>query len=131
MADWIGSFDADGSPRITLIATVQGTKPVTCEALLDTCFTGFLSIPISLLQGIPVIAEDMKMLKLADGSRIVRLQSVAEVTIENTTIKDNAYLDPEGDEVLLGMTFLELARRALLVFPEKKQVLLMDKLTHP
>ncbi|HZK77101.1 MAG TPA: hypothetical protein VFD13_09350 [Candidatus Kapabacteria bacterium] len=130
MADWVGWFDDNGSPRLTIAASVQGTQDVPCGALIDTGFTGFLSMPIKFLTGIPVIIEDIKTLRLADGSRIIRLQSRAKITVENESIEGIAYLEPEGQEVLLGTTFLELSKRVLVLFPPEQKVIMLEKV-HP
>ncbi len=127
MADWIGCFDDNGSPRLTIVASVQGAEDVPCKALLDTGFTGFLSIPINLLRGLPIIIEDIKTLRLADGSRILRLQSRAKIVVENESIEGIAYLEPEGQEVLLGTMFLELSKRALLLSQLHRRVIIFEE----
>jgi len=87
-------------------------------------------MPIKFLTGIPVIIEDIKTLRLADGSRIIRLQSRAKITVENESIEGIAYLEPEGQEVLLGTTFLELSKRVLVLFPPEQKVIMLEKV-HP
>jgi predicted aspartyl protease len=45
MADWIGSFDVQGTPVINISVSIFPSEPVELTAIIDTGFTGFLCIP--------------------------------------------------------------------------------------
>src|ERR1035437_3191099 len=111
MTGWYGYFDEHGAPRLNISISIPGAGPTESDAILDTGFTGFLLVPISLLSALPASFEDIKTLRLADGTKVMRLQVMASVIVNGQTIDGIAFVEPEGREVLLGMKFLQSAGR--------------------
>jgi len=115
MPTWLGCFGKSGSPVLTVRISGPFTEGVDFEAIVDTGFTGFASIP--LLQAFPLglILDGTTSVVLADGSTTVNLVARAKVEVEGEARIGTVLLDAGSRDVLLGMDFLRHFKKALYV----------------
>jgi predicted aspartyl protease len=128
MLPWTGSFANSGSP--TLKFSLYGAYPKLAtefEGIIDTGFTGFISMPLVQAFPLGVILFGTTSLTLADGSSQFRLTGWGNAQIDVQTKGGVIILEPNSNEILLGMEFVRAFNRALLVFPKTKTVVLIDE----
>jgi len=79
----IGSFDANGNPTLKInVSGVYSTTPVEFVGIIDTGFSGFLSMPMlqAFPLGLPLTGTTSAI--LADGQTQNKLLASAKVTID-------------------------------------------------
>jgi len=132
----IGYIDSDGHPKVRI--RVNGTNPdasASLEAMIDTGFTGFLMLPISVALPLGLVLMGTGDYTLADGSGISNYLAKGTVTIGESlgvvdVRKQHASEAVEGiiilcgESALVGMEFLRSLKKLLLV---GAVVLLMDE----
>jgi predicted aspartyl protease len=59
MAEWKGYFDRKGSPKLKVRVVIPPSSSGEFEALVDTGFNGFLSLPFSALPIFRTQIEDV------------------------------------------------------------------------
>lgn len=131
MPTWIGYFNKAGAPAIKIgISGVLQRKPTEFEATVDTGFSGFLSMP--LLQAFPIglVLKGTMALQYADGSASDKLIALGEVSVGNELEINVIILHEKSNTVLVGMEFLQVFRKRLIVSTESKTVLLEDEPQH-
>ncbi len=111
-----GSFDDRGNAtvRVAVFGAVEQTKK-EFEAIIDTGFTGFLSMPMVSAFPLALILFGTTSVMLADGSTQPRLTALGTVQIGNESQVGVIVLEPVGKDVLIGMDLLRKFRRALFV----------------
>lgn len=83
------------------------------DALIDTGFTGFLTLPITQALSLGVVLIGIGDYTLADGSTVANFLVKGTVTIGSESAEGVVVLS--GDEVLIGMEFLRTLNKALLI----------------
>jgi clan AA aspartic protease len=126
MPDWIGSFDSQGTPVLKIRIAIPPTAEAEFEAIIDTGFTGFLSVPVWALPIMKSQVDGIQWATLADGATLIRLTVKATVSIDDVNITEEAIIERDGNEVLIGMEFLRLAGRSLLISSARNEVLLIE-----
>jgi clan AA aspartic protease len=124
MATWIGRFDSRGNPILNISVDGLSSQPKSLEALIDTGFTGFLTLPISAVHVREFQLGELQGIKLADGISRMRLTAIVTVSVGNEQLTVEAVLDPDGEEVIIGMDFLRRFARGLIILPLEDKVLL-------
>jgi|ERR1022692_662635 predicted aspartyl protease len=131
----IGYLDSLGHPVLAI--RVTGTNPnahLDVDAMIDTGFTGFLQLPISLALPLGLVLWAEGNYNLADGSTVTNFLAEGTVTTRPPSDSGEQVLQtaPEsveglivlgGDGALLGMEFLRSLDKWLLV---GKSVFLLD-----
>lgn len=98
--------------------TVKGTrKSVTIEAVIDTGFSGFLCIPVSIAIQIGLELFGQETVILADGSKKRQLTFIGTALLENKEIPIEISLT-NADEALLGVGLLK-NKKLEIDFPAK------------
>lgn len=115
MPIWTGYFANSGSPAVKIRVSGPITKGKEFEAILDTGFTGFLSMPLVQAIAVGLILHGTTTISLADGSTSYRLTARGMVNIEGESNVGVVILEPSSNELLLGMAFLRQFKRALFV----------------
>jgi predicted aspartyl protease len=127
MADWIGYLDSSGTPRIKI--TIKG--PVhdgqEFDAVIDTGFTGFLSIPLLKAFPLGLLLHGTTSVVLADGSTQSKLTALAIIKVDNESVAGVSILELGSSDVLVGMDFLRLFKRVLFVHCGQPAVTLLDQ----
>lgn len=112
---WTGFFDKSGSPAIKL--TIRGPFGTGREfdAILDTGFTGFISMPLLAALPLGLLLYGTTSVELADGSQSTKLtaRGIAEANGESKV--GVVILEPTSNDILLGMAFLRLFKKALFL----------------
>lgn len=127
MAPWTGFFSSSGSPALRVSA--YGVVPQAAQefdAIVDTGFTGFISMPLVRAFPLALVLSGITSVVLADGSVSPMLIAIGVARVAGETQSGLILLDATSSEVLLGMDFLRRFRKALLVYPVSRQVSLMD-----
>lgn len=116
----MASVSLDDLNRPTVEVTVigpKGEKAVT--AVIDTGFSGFLSVPSDVLQTIGLPQKGQHPITgravLADNQKVDLQLCLGAVRIDQETMVDAFVIAPEKAEVLLGMGFLLAFRKTLVV----------------
>jgi predicted aspartyl protease len=127
MPTWIGLLDKSGSPVLKI--SIFGFSPdISREfnAIIDTGFTGFLSMPLVEALPLGLILSGTTSTILADGSSSFKLTALGTAVVDSEkrigTILLNLGSGP--CDVLIGMEFL--ASFAKTLFVHHQAVVLID-----
>jgi len=111
-----GFLDANNVPtlEIEILGIGQATK-FTC--LVDTGFTGFLSIP--LLQALPLglVLTATTTVTFANGATADRLVCLGNAIVDGVTKSGTILLEQQGGIAILGIDFLRKFGLKLVVCP--------------
>jgi len=122
-----GYFDKLGNPCIKFhLNGVYHQKPgIEYEAVIDTGFTGFISLPITtaFTLGLPLYGTASPT--LADGTQSTCITAQGKATFSGQTKIGVVVLQASSQEILLGMDFLRQFHLSLVV--TNKQILLLDE----
>jgi len=112
-----GYLAANGDPCID----VEVTNPLgwanTLHCVIDTGFTGFLSVPILEAFPIGLLLVGTMPVTLADGSTQYKLMCVGKANIGAESHVGTILIEPGGSQTLLGMEFLSVFSKRLIVDP--------------
>ena len=126
---WTGFFSKTGSPALKINLRGPFGQPVEFEGILDTGFTGFVSVPLLSALPLGLILYGTASVELADGSKQIRLTAQGLAVIEGESKVGVVVLEPSSNEVLIGMAFLRLFKRAVLM--SSTTVFLVDEDSTP
>jgi len=126
---WIGFFDKSGSPAIKVKLGGVFSEGQEFDAILDSGFTGFVSMPLisAFPLGLPLYGTTT--VELADGTKASKLTAQVEASVGGESEVGVVILEPSSRDVLLGMAFLRIFKRALFVSTDV--VLLIDESRRP
>jgi len=115
----IGSLDKDGSPtlKIKVGGVFSGNKPTEFVAIIDTGFTGFLSMPLIAAFPLGLPLSGTTSVQLADGQDQSKLMAQCKVTIDDKTEAKFGLviLEPSSTAILAGMEFLRAFKFGLFL----------------
>src|SRR6202044_2719967 len=113
----IGFTGPDGSPVIRV--SIEGVRSVRhdFDAVLDTGFTGFVSMPIVDAFTIGLVLHNVERVVYADGSSQERLIALGTVRLGGASREGYIHLEPSSGEILLGMELLRTFRLFFLLDP--------------
>jgi predicted aspartyl protease len=116
MPTWTGFLDSTGSPRIkiSLRGWYEGVHR-ELDAVVDTGFTGFLSMPLVEAFPLGLILSGTAITILADGSQSFKLTALGEVFVGEESQRGVVLLDSGPSDVLVGMEFLKVFKKSLFV----------------
>ena len=129
MAVATGFTDADGTPRIhfelSSSRSRRGKAAAQLEGVIDTGFVGFVSVPIEQAFVRRLQLEGYTYAKLADGRTSKCLTATGYVRIGERCEEITVILEPNSDEVLIGVALLRALGLALVL--TRNEVLLLDE----
>src|SRR5437870_11037317 len=102
----IGYLDANGHPHVKI--KVWGRSPQFAqefEAMIDTGFTGFLSMPITAAFPVALTLFGTTTYTLADGSVSPKLLAFGSVELEDEAAHGPIVLEPNSSGLLLEWSF--------------------------
>lgn len=115
-----GYLSKSGSPALKIsIWGVDRQFAKEFEAIIDTGFTGFLSMPLMQAFPLGLILFGTTKVVLADGSTDTKLTALGTVGLGAASKMGVIILEPGSSEILIGMEFLNQFERTLLVFGER------------
>lgn len=115
MPIWIGSFGKAGSPVLQITVSGPFTNGLEYEAILDTGFTGFLSMPLLEAIRLGLVLHGTTKVSLADGSHNFRLTARGQIEVKGEKRIGVVILESSSTELLLGMAFLRQFGKVVLV----------------
>ncbi|MGO9646608.1 MAG: hypothetical protein ACLPOO_01010 [Terriglobales bacterium] len=122
----IGYLGANGHPHIKIkVWGLADQFAQEFEAMIDTGFTGFLSIPLTAAFPLALTLFGTMNYELADGSIQPKLLGFGTITLEDESVSGTILLESKGTGLLVGMEFLAKLNRALFV--GKNTVWLVDE----
>lgn len=124
-AVWTGYFDKSGSPALRIRVSGPFGPGAEFSAILDTGFTGFVCMPLLKALPIGLMLLGTTSVEQADGSNAIKLTARGSVRVGSETQIGIVVLEPTGSDVLIGMSFLRLFKKALVVATES--VVLVDE----
>lgn len=114
-----GYFEIQGSPVFKVRIGPVGAASEEIEAVLDTGFNGFVSMPAALatqLQFKP--SRSAAKVEMADGSVGSKPLAEAIVTLDSRNREGPVIIERKGNDVLLGMEFLKAFGLSLYLTPD-------------
>ena len=72
------------TPTVALEVKGDAGQSVTVDALIDTGFNGYLTLPLDVLQGLQAAPYDKVYAVLADGSEIIAARYIVRVIWDGT-----------------------------------------------
>jgi clan AA aspartic protease len=126
---WTGFFDKSGSPALKVKIRGPFGEGVEFDAILDTGFTGFISMPLVRALPLGLMLYGTTTVELADGTKSVKLTAKGMAEIQGESEVGVVILEPSSNDILLGMMFLRIFKRA--VFCTQNSILLVDESRSP
>jgi predicted aspartyl protease len=124
-----GSLDPDsGCPIIEIEVSGPFGKPQKFSAMMDTGFSGFLSLPILKAFPLGLILQGTMGITLADGSTHARLTARGAVTFDTKMEVGLILLEWQNTDILIGMDFLVKFGKQLTVCAVNKRVEIVDSI---
>jgi clan AA aspartic protease len=120
-----GSLNQLGCPTIDIEVSgplEQFKRSFT--ALVDTGFSGFLSLPMVQAFPLGLILHGTTTVILADGTRQSKFTCLGDVTFGDQSEVGTIIIEPDADEALVGMEFLKKFKLALLTDADTGSVFL-------
>jgi predicted aspartyl protease len=112
-----GYLDANGDPFVKVTVTNLVWPGTELECLIDTGFTGFLSIPIVQAFPLGLFLTGSLALTLADGKQAFRYTCLGCAELDGRKEMGLIVIEPGGSQTLLGMAFLKKFNLQLVVDP--------------
>lgn len=120
-----GFFDS-ASPAVKIkIAGIDPASAVEFTAIIDTGFTGFISMPLLSAFPLGLTLRTTTEIVLADGSVQPKLLAEGSASIGDRTERGLIILEDSSSEILIGMDFLRTFRLMLSITMDA--VLLIDE----
>lgn len=112
-----GYFNSSGDPRIDIEVSNPLKWKSKLACIIDTGFTGFLSIPIVQAFPIGLLLVGTIPITLADGKTQYRLICLGQAHLVNQNKVGIIIIEPSSKQALLGMDFLKRFNKRLVVDP--------------
>ena len=122
----LSGFLSNAGPSIKVHLSGTTTNETEFDALIDTGFSGFLSMPLVSAFPLGLTLYGTVNIVLADGSTSSRLTAYGRARIESEFSSGVIILETGSQEVLAGMEFLSAFDKRLVISPRKSTVLLED-----
>lgn len=123
----IGYLDKLGHPNVKIkIWGLSEQFAQEFEAMIDTGFTGFLSMPLTAAFPLALTLFGTTTYTLADGSTSPKLLGYGTVELEGERAQGSIVLESNSNGLLLGMEFLKGLNKALVLSPKNGVVLTDD-----
>jgi predicted aspartyl protease len=121
-----GFFDPDGNPSVAIsLSGLRNSQPVNFTAIVDTGFSGFVSMPLveAFPLGLPLVGTTGVI--LADGSNQTKLVAEAVAKVGERIRTGLVILEEASTDILVGMDFLRAFEAALLM--TRTELALLDE----
>lgn len=127
MTAGLGYFDNLGNAcvKFHLCGVNHAAPGVEFSGIIDTGFTGFLQLPIQHAFQLALPLHGTASATLADGSQTTCLTALAQTTFDGQMYVGAVMLEPQSQDILVGMDFLRRFKLSLIV--AKGVVMLLDE----
>jgi predicted aspartyl protease len=125
MATWTGFLSKSG-PSLKVFLSGIINAETEFDALIDTGFTGFLSMPLVAAFPLGLTLFGTTNLILADGSTSSRLTAYGKVRVDKEEQYGIIILETGSNEVLVGMEFLKVFNKRLIIAQASGTITLED-----
>jgi predicted aspartyl protease len=122
----LGSLDKLGNACLTFhLCGVAHTPPgVEYTGIIDTGFTGFVSLPLQYAFALALPLLGTASITLADGKSVTCFTALGTATVVDVTMPGVVILSPESQDILVGMDFLRKFKMSLVL--AKEMVVLLE-----
>ncbi|HLQ27301.1 MAG TPA: hypothetical protein VK138_15665 [Acidiferrobacterales bacterium] len=120
-----GYFDQQGNPCLKIsLCGIFNSDGIEFEAIIDTGFTGFISVPLirAFPIGLPLYGTTNVI--FADGSSGSKLTAVGIIAIGDRRESGIVILEENVSDVLIGMDFLRTFKASLVM--TKDSIVLLE-----
>lgn len=117
---------ASGCPTIEVEVSGPFGSPQKFTAMMDTGFSGFLSLPILKAFPLGLILAGTMGITLADGSTHARLTALGRVDFDGKHEIGLILLEWQNTDILLGMDFLKKFGKSIMVDAINTTVIIVD-----
>ena len=111
------------SPEVPVEVFGLGNNTKKIVAVVDTGFTGFLQIPLTIGIESNLSLWSVGSLRLADGSVVKNLQCIGRIRFAGKELIGIITLSETGNDCLLGMQFLERLKMDFTVSPTRNRAI--------
>jgi predicted aspartyl protease len=120
-----GYFDPEGNPRLKVkLSGLFNPAGIELESIIDTGFSGFLSMPIIQAFPIGLALSGTTTLQFADGSKGSKLLALGMLQVGAVQKMGTVILQEGPASVLIGMDFIRTFNIALIM--QKTSIFLLD-----
>jgi predicted aspartyl protease len=117
MPTWTGSFNSSGSPTIKIrVYGISEQSAQEFEAIVDTGFTGFISMPAVQAFPLGLVLAGTATTILADGSQSPKLMAYGNVAVGQEKQVGTILLNLGASDILVGTEFLTAFRKSLFIY---------------
>jgi predicted aspartyl protease len=128
MASIRGSLDSDHTPVVT-IAIASASGPSTfVDAVIDTGFTGLVQVPAPLAAAAGLTPRTATEIQYPDGRIDTIPLAWGRITLGAEAREGFVHIQRGSDEAIVGVEFLRLFRKTLILSVSDGTVLLIDSL---
>ena len=128
MASIRGSLDSDHTPVVLIAVAPTFGLSTFVDAVIDTGFTGFVQIPASLARQIGLTPLTATETQYPDGRIDTVPMAWGRIALGADTWEGFVHIQRGSDEAIVGIEFLRLFRKTLILSVVERTVLLVDSL---
>ena len=128
MARIRGSLDSAHCPVISIAVSASSGPSTFVDAVIDTGFTGFVQLPARTAQELGLTPRATSETQYADGRIDVIPLAWGQVTLRTAFQEGFVHIQRASDETIVGVEFLRLFRKTLVLSIADAIVLLVDSL---
>jgi len=129
MASIRGSFDSDHTPVVPIAVASTSGPSTFVDAIIDTGFTGFVQVPVPFAQQVGLTPRTITETQYPDGRIDAVPLAWGQIALGEDTREGFVHIQRGSDEAIVGIEFLRLFRKILLISVVERTVLLIDSLT--
>lgn len=120
----LGKFSPLGIPVLRIAVAGLKLSWIEVNAIIDAGFEGFLVLPFK-MEGVRNLAIiDIQRIRFAYGTQKDRLVALVTVSLQEIQHSGLAIIEPESEEIIIGMQFLRTFNRGLIIMPLAHNVIL-------
>ncbi len=128
MASIRGSLDNDHTTVVTIAVASTSGPSTFVDAVIDTGFTGFVQVPVLLAQGVGLTPRTVTETQYPDGRIDTIPLAWGRISLGSEAREGFVHMQRGSDEVIIGVEFLRLFRKILVLSATDGTLLLIDSL---
>jgi clan AA aspartic protease len=128
MASIRGLLDSDRTPVVTIAVASASGLSTFVDAVIDTGFTGMLQVPTPIAQELGLAPRTASEVQYPDGRIDTIPLAWGRISLGSEARDGFVHIQRGSDEALVGIEFLRLFRKTLILSVADGTVLLIDSL---